>query len=426
MMTSFYAIGTVLQTGLLVLSLLTVIELAVANMIRFRNSVKLNRRAAFSAALLAGNAALYVLMQIDCRTADIGGGFALRIPYGILLGITLVSLLCGVYIMLNVTRNRTTINNSSIKEAFDNLPTGVCFFSEDGVPVLCNLAMHRFSFAVCGRDIQHISDLEMCRRWDFEPQEGVRKDGKLFQQKSGTVWQLEKRTFQYEGSACYTQFVALDVTDLYQNQVELARENAALRKMQSNLRQLSANVVALTREEEVLNAKMRIHDEMGRCLTAAQQYLKADAADIPNSLAVSWQKATAVLKNNSDAPDEDMLLQIRKTCEILKIRFVETGSLPAAEDAAYLLTCAVRECVTNAVRYADATELSAVFRETDDTATVTITNNGKPPREAVREGGGLSTLRCRVERAGGTMTIQSFPVFELTVTVPKGKEGYAV
>ena len=58
--------------------------------------------------------------------------------------------------------------------------------------------------------------------------------------------------------------------------------------------------------------------------------------------------------------------------------------------------------------------------------TVTITNNGKPPREAVREGGGLSTLRCRVERAGGTMTIQSFPVFELTVTVPKGKEGYAV
>ena len=39
------------------------------------------------------------------------------------------------------------------------------------------------------------------------------------------------------------------------------------------------------------------------------------------------------------------------------------------------------------------------------------------------EGGGLSTLRRRVERAGGIMTVQSFPEFKLTVTVPKEKEG---
>jgi len=39
------------------------------------------------------------------------------------------------------------------------------------------------------------------------------------------------------------------------------------------------------------------------------------------------------------------------------------------------------------------------------------------------EGGGLSTLRRRVERAGGTMTVQSFPQFKLTVTIPKEKEG---
>ena len=33
------------------------------------------------------------------------------------------------------------------------------------------------------------------------------------------------------------------------------------------------------------------------------------------------------------------------------------------------------------------------------------------------------TLRRRLERAGGTMTVQAFPYFKLTVTVPKGKEG---
>ena len=90
---------------------------------------------------------------------------------------------------------------------------------------------------------------------------------------------------------------------------------------------------------------------------------------------------------------------------------------------AYLLTCTVRECVTNAVRYAEATELYVVFAETQTESSVTVTNNGRIPESPIVEGGGLSTLRRRVERAGGTMTVQSRPRFQLTVTVPKGKEG---
>jgi signal transduction histidine kinase len=99
------------------------------------------------------------------------------------------------------------------------------------------------------------------------------------------------------------------------------------------------------------------------------------------------------------------------------------GKLPKEESAAYLLTCAVRECVTNAVRYAGASELYADFTETETDATVVVYNDGKQPDSEIVEGGGLSTLRRRVERAGGTMTVQSLPVFRLTVAVPKGKEG---
>ena len=130
-----------------------------------------------------------------------------------------------------------------------------------------------------------------------------------------------------------------------------------------------------------------------------------------------------MLKYSNDTPDEDMLLQIRKTCEYVHLAFIQTGTLPKQESVAYLLTCAVRECVTNAVRYAEATELYAVFSETESEATVTVTNNGKVPERRIVEGGGLSTLRRRVERAGGAMTVQSFPEFKLTVTVPKEKEG---
>jgi len=102
---------------------------------------------------------------------------------------------------------------------------------------------------------------------------------------------------------------------------------------------------------------------------------------------------------------------------------MQTDALPQQESVAYLLTCAVRECVTNAVRYAEATELYADFSENETDATVSVTNNGKVPASQIVEGGGLSTLRRRVERAGGMMEVQSFPQFRLTVTVPKEKEG---
>ena len=130
-----------------------------------------------------------------------------------------------------------------------------------------------------------------------------------------------------------------------------------------------------------------------------------------------------MLKYNNDIPDEDMLSQVRKTCESVKLGFIQRGELPKEENAAYILTCAVRECVTNAVRYASATELYADFTETESDAAVSVTNNGKVPDSEIVEGGGLSTLRRRVERVGGTMVVQSRPRFQLTVTVPKGKEG---
>ena len=133
---------------------------------------------------------------------------------------------------------------------------------------------------------------------------------------------------------------------------------------------------------------------------------------------------TAAVAELQKTPEDDMLLQIRKTCEYVKIAFIQRGILPKQENVAYLLTCAVRECVTNAVRYAEATELYAIFTETGTGATVTVTNNGKIPESEIVEGGGLSTLRRRIERAGGTMTVQSFPCFKLRVTVPKRKDDF--
>ena len=422
MMTCFYLAGTVWQTILLVLSQGTVIALIAGTVVLFMRKCKVSKTVTMGAVFLV-NVILYVLMQLDSRITGAEQGLHLHVPYVALMAVTLLSLVFCIWVLLSETKSRRTINHGSIKEAFDNLPTGVCFFNEAGLPVLCNHAMQRFSFAVCGKDVQFVTDLEDCLQPDFAPVSDVRKDGTVFVL-TDSAWQLEKRSFTHESGNRYTQYIATDVSQLQEKRTELQQENAQLRRVQTDLQRLSANIVAVTREEEILNTKMRIHDEMGRCLVAAQKYLKKDCTEtIPDSLVTVWQRAVSMIKYSTETPEDDMLLQIRKTCEYVKLRYLQTGELPQQEAAAYLLTCAVRECVTNAVRYAEATELYVTFGETQTDATVTVTNNGLVPEGKVVEGGGLSTLRHRIERAGGTMTIRSQPRFELSVTVPKEKEG---
>ena len=419
MMKHFCQVGAVWQGILLVLSLITVITLTGCCVLLFRHRYNTKKYFGMGTVLLL-NAALYVLMQVDSSIT--GAEHILHLPYVLAFAATVVSLTLAVRSILRETKNRKTINNTSIKESFDNLPTGVCFFNEAGLPALCNRAMHRFSFAVSGKDVQFITDLGDLLNEDFEPIDGAVKDGKVFTVSDGRAWQLEKRTVTDETGGFYTQFVALDVTDLQRNRVELTEENNQLRHTQTELKRLSANVVTVTREEEILNTKMRVHDEMGRCLVEARKYLREDS-EVPESVVHSWRRAVSMLKYNNETSDEDMLSQIRQTCESVRLGFKQTGTLPKEEAAAYILTCAVRECVTNAVRYAGASELYADFTETETEATVVVYNDGKQPDSEIIEGGGLSTLRRRVERAGGTMTVQSRPRFQLTVTVPKGKEG---
>lgn len=422
MMTCFYQASNLWQSILLVFSQFVVISLTVGTILLFVRKCKMSKQLSMGGVFLL-NVVLYVLMQLDSRITGGEQGLHLHIPYVVLAIVILLSLGYGTWAMLSETRNRKTISNASIKESFDNLPTGVCFFNEAGLPVLCNYAMYRFSFAVCGKDVQFVTDLQNCLTDDFVPIMGVKKDGKVFILPEGQAWQLEERSFLHESGSHFTQYIATDVTDIHRNRVELQKENEQLRKVQADLQKLSANVVAVTREEEILNTKMRVHDEMGRCLVAAQKYLNEGCTEsIPDSVATAWQRAVAMIKYSNDTPEDDMLLQIRKTCEYMKIAYLQTGTLPKQEKVAYLLTCAVRECVTNAVRYAEATQLYVSFGERETEAYVTVTNNGRVPEKEIVEGGGLSTLRRRIERAGGTMVIRSSPRFELTVTVPKGKE----
>ena len=100
------------------------------------------------------------------------------------------------------------------------------------------------------------------------------------------------------------------------------------------------------------------------------------------------------------------------------------GAYPAARATRELYALILRECTSNAVRHAGATELYADSEHWPQAWHLCITNNGTPPRAEIKEGGGLSSLRRRIEKAGGTVTVHSLPVFVLEVTLPDKESTY--
>ena len=48
---------------------------------------------------------------------------------------------------------------NSVKEAFDNLPCGVCFFDRNGMTVMCNHLMTSLFFDLAGSDMQNPDEM---------------------------------------------------------------------------------------------------------------------------------------------------------------------------------------------------------------------------------------------------------------------------
>jgi signal transduction histidine kinase len=76
--------------------------------------------------------------------------------------------------------------------------------------------------------------------------------------------------------------------------------------------------------------------------------------------------------------------------------------------------------LTNAVRHGGAKQLWIDVEETTTEYIIRYTNDGIAHNSPIKEGGGLSTARRKIEAFGGRMHIQTGPRFMLTIIFDKG------
>ena len=307
---------------------------------------------------------------------------------------------------------------NSVKEAFDNLPSGICFFDKNGILTLCNHQMYRLFFALTGKDLQSLAEMQELLSDDVTNQS---RQNQVFLQDDGTAWRFTLETITTSDKKIYTQVIASDVTELYSKTKELERDNIALAQYSKRMRRLFANTIALIREEEILNMKMRVHDDIGRSVISTRRFLQQNRPMEELDL-TPWKNAVSLLRHEIELSEEqDAVAGLMSAAYSIGIKIILNGSLPQ-NAATEVLISAIRECMTNAVRHGGAKELYVQLTGDERTAVAVITNDGAVPNGEISLGGGLTSLKFRIEKCGGTMQVKHSPQFELTVSIPLKSE----
>ena len=313
----------------------------------------------------------------------------------------------------------TRFLNHSVKEAFDHLPSGVCFFNQNGTLTLCNHKMYQVFFDLTGKDLQSLPELQ--ELWERRAN-GRGRDTDVFLLDDGHAWRFAQEQITTQDGSSYTQVTASDVTELYLRQIELEEDNQKLKEDAERIRRLSANIISLIREEEILSMKMRVHDDIGRSVIATRQFLQQGKPMEELDL-TAWKNAIRLLKHeNEQSEQQDAVTELMNAAYSLGIKVFFDGTFPEEAAVKALFLSVIRECMTNAVRHAGAKELYVRLRRDGHTASVCVTNSGAVPEGEIAEGGGLTSLRILVKKSGGSMEVKAVPGFELTVSVPVGRE----
>lgn len=331
-------------------------------------------------------------------------------PWILVVLILFVQVLCaGLFLRLIRHRKKDMLTPGSLKESLDTLPDGVCFFERDGQPLLVNTQMNRISSELFGTEILNGEQFWNDLRNNFP---------EIVETKDGRIWDFRRKDLKIRKSIVY-ELIACDVTEQYHLHQELEKQNQSLGEINERLRLYGQEVDRITREQEILTAKTRLHDDVGRPLLAFRSYLAQpkEKRDRDGLLRL-WYFNIAALRNEvSSTEKSDHWALLQKAADALDVKILLNGEIPKEKKAERIIIMAIHECLTNTVKHAAGNELYVNIFNSNTAIMAEIMNNGKPPTHTVIESGGLLNLRHTVERAGGIMEIKSTPRFVLQVTL---------
>ncbi|MGN0275796.1 MAG: hypothetical protein ACI4CZ_01230 [Hominisplanchenecus sp.] len=361
-------------------------------------------------------------METGCPFTFLSGTIG-NLSWWIVTGILLLLGICECLWFVVFWRRKSRIQiPEAIKESLDTLPDAVCYFLENGQPLLVNKQMNRLCGVLLDSEILNVNHF-LEKLWEKRVKKGneiIRTEPTVIVRTvDGEVWDFHQTVLRAQPSG-FIELAAYNVTEPYQLSQELKAKNESLSRINERLRAYSLEVDHITREQEILNAKIQVHNNIGRALLAFRAYLEqpSEKRDRKNLLLL-WRN-TMILQHEADAERRSSDWELlQKAAGAIDVKMILQGELTEEKRNRKILITAMHECLTNTRKHADGSELYVTVTECEGRIAAELKNDGKVPEREIEETGGLKNLRRMVEEAGGRMTIESRPRFLLHLDLPK-------
>ena len=340
-----------------------------------------------------------------------------NIPAILLIILTiLVAVLTLSWIFFFIRWNKTHVTRASVKDAINDMEAGIVCSNEIGVPVMVNMNMEYLCEYITGKPL-----LNANRLWEVIENNELREGFEVLDQGNsvllkipdGRIYKLNRKQIRVD-EILLNELFATEITNLYKASMELREGNERLEQMNSRMRNLNDTITRVTIEREILNLKIKVHDNLGRLLLSAKRYLISGEGDLEEIIS-DWRENIRLIDSDLDPKGTDDYKLMFKTAKDVGVKINVQGMLPQDAARKKLVATAMHECITNTIRHAGGDELYINIVK-ENPMILEFTNNGKPPESKVRlTGGGLDMLRSMVRDYGGDVRVESSPVFKLIV-----------
>lgn len=306
----------------------------------------------------------------------------------------------------------------SIKESFDTLPMGICFYEDNGLIRLSNTEMDDASFLLDKEALLNGStfyerlekkEIPDVTYLSISPQEVIlQKDEKVLSFRH-YLHQIEKKDIH--------EIDESDITKTYELTKELEKKTKELQRLQKRLLSYEKNTKELITEREILETKIHIHGNLGKLLLIAKEKMKQNLSHSEKEeLLLLWEKGIDDFLTNEKEEKKDGLQVLEETARRIGIEIIFQGErFEKDSQEEKILLQAIHESLTNAVKHAQAKTLFVTLKKEKLHDIIEIRNDGILPKKEILEGGGLSSLRKLVEENLGKMEIVSKDIFLLRI-----------
>lgn len=331
-----------------------------------------------------------------------------------------------VLLDLEWQRVRMNISRLSIKEAVELIPAGILYANDNGRTLIVNPSMNRLFGALNIKAVAEVSSLwsSLASIQNSDKASVMALDDKLLIRiiNAGS-WLITKEEIVVKKKR-FLQLLAIDITEEDLLTREMEERNNALEESGREIVAAINNIEQLEKEREILRMKTRVHDIIGQRLSILSRLLENDmgAAELIAKIEPLLTDMTQAIADTVDTSPEHLLFSLTRSFSLIGTEVCLNGKLPRDQNTAGVFAAVIRECATNAVRHADATNVYVQLKENQEEYALIVSNDGKPPSDHIVEGGGITGMRRQVRELSGVFDISQWPQFQIHIRIPKNRK----